>query len=37
MIRTRCYGVVGAMIPSRMCCCPYVPCLPEGAERAVRP
>ncbi len=20
MIRTRCYGLVGAMIPSRLCC-----------------
>ena len=37
MIRTRCYGVVGAMIPSRMCACPCVPCLPEGAEEAMRP
>jgi hypothetical protein len=37
MIRTRCYGVVGAMIPSRMYCCPDVPRLPEGAEETVRP
>jgi hypothetical protein len=35
MIRTRCYGLVGAMIPSRLCCtcgCARI----AGAEVAVR-
>jgi hypothetical protein len=36
MIRTRCAGLVGAMIPSRLCCRP-APARPTGAHRDVRP
>jgi hypothetical protein len=36
MIRTRSAGLVGIMIPSRMCC-PRACALPGGAEVRVRP
>jgi hypothetical protein len=38
MIRTRCAGLVGAMIPSRLCCRrSRIGASPTGAHRDVRP
>jgi len=37
VIRTRCFGVVGAMIPSRMCGCPCPCACSMGVEVLVRP
>ncbi len=37
MVRTRCAGLVAAMMPSRLCCRMCMRACPEGARSDVRP